>query len=315
MTQLRSQDRANALVLRLQIQCIRQSKAHAMVIDTFKNKLTHTELKIKRLKREAEADSIVHEIVSTMALMMSTKATRQTRWHTSFVSKARSKVKRLEHDLQASNVDLAETKSSLDASEQSNGELVCRLNYAQENQLAMGVLLDAASTKNTRLARWHASFVDKARSKVDHLHLARQSLQIRIDHLALDVDTHRKEAATFRRQADQLGTAKTRLETQVKNSQKLQSETNHEQQNAKSQIDALRKEIGDYEQAFEITIRSRTEVLLFIYEHFGIIDPLCTEEKIKDDFASQGHLVAMTAGRLTELRALSKHKIHFYAEI
>jgi DNA repair exonuclease SbcCD ATPase subunit len=82
-----------------------------------------------------------------------------------------------------------------------------------------------------------------------------------------------------------------------------------------SQIDALQKEIGDYEQAFGLAIQSRIELLLFIYSHFGIIDPLCTEEKIKDDFASQDRLVSMTAGRLTELRALSKHKIHFYAEI
>ncbi|KAJ4329749.1 hypothetical protein N0V87_010601 [Didymella glomerata] len=279
------------LLLCVQIQCIRQSKAHTMIIGTFKNKLSYSELKIKRLKREVEADSVVHEIVSTMALMMSTKATRQTRRHTSFGSKVRSKIERLRHPLRASNVVLAETKLSLDASEQLNGELVRRLDHAQEVQPAMRVLLDVASAKYTRLARWHASLVDKARSKVDQLNLACRCLQTRIDHLALDVSTHREEAGMFRKQVGRLGTAKTRLETQVKNSQKLQSETYHGQQNAKSQIDALQKEIGDYEQAFEITIQSRTDVLIFIHSHFGISDPLCAEEKIKDDLDSQDRLV------------------------
>ncbi|KAF3049927.1 hypothetical protein E8E11_009338 [Didymella keratinophila] len=285
----------------------RQSAASQLVVQQLL-------LRVQTQSIRQKANSAVQDVAFMMAVMMSAKAMRQSRWHTSFVSKARSKIQRLERDLQSSNVILAQTQSSLVASEQFNDGLVHRLDQANEVQSAMRVLLDAASTKSTRLARWHASSLDQAHSKFKQSKVEHQSLQKRIDRLELDFSTYRDEAATFRQQIGKLETCKNELETQVKDFQGLQAETDHEQQNASSQIAALRKGIRDYEKAFELTVQSRTEILLFIYGHFGIDHPLCTDETVRGDFASQDELVSTTSERLSELRALSRHKTQLYSE-
>lgn len=296
------------MLLRLQSQSIRQSNAHAMITGVFKNKLVQSGLLFRGLRDGIQAESACKEFALMIAAKMCVKAMRQTRWHNSLVSKARSKIERLERDLQASNDVLAQTQSQLVASSQSNGELTCRLSQAEEVQSAMRFLLDVVSTRSNRLALRHASLVDKGHSRVNQL-------QTRIDGLHLDISTHREKAATFPRQVAELETSKTQLETQVKGLQGLQSETNEEHQEAESKIAALQDQVDDFEKAYELTVQSRADILLFIYDHFNIKNPLCTEETIKEDFASQDELVSMTQKRLFALRELSEHKRDHYGEL